>query len=114
MLYYCTIVPFSGLFHLRSRSVSGPFQVRFKSVPIYRRYKPHDRVESFGEVRTMVINGEPWFVGKDVAMILGYAKPENAIPTHVDSEDKTSSLIQGSSGVQNGHKLWNKRNILHQ
>ena len=52
--------------------------------------------ERFGEVRTMVINGEPWFVGKDVASVLGYAKPSNAIMIHVDDEDKTSSLIQGS------------------
>lgn len=50
----------------------------------------------FGEVRTTVIDGEPWFVGKDVAVALGYAKPENAISNHVDDEDKTSTLIQGS------------------
>ena len=40
--------------------------------------------------------GEPWFVGKDVALALGYAKPENAVATHVCQEDKTSTLIQGS------------------
>nr|WP_325189814.1 Bro-N domain-containing protein [uncultured Selenomonas sp.] len=50
----------------------------------------------FGKVRTMVKDGEPYFVGKDVADILGYAKPENAIATHVDEEDKTSTLIQGT------------------
>ena len=50
----------------------------------------------FGSVRTIEIKGEPYFVGKDVAEILGYAKPENAIANHVDSEDKTSTLIQGS------------------
>ena len=50
----------------------------------------------FGEIRTMEINGEPWFVGKDIATALGYAKPENAVSNHVDSEDKTSTLIQGS------------------
>lgn len=52
--------------------------------------------EEFGEVRTVTIDNEPWFVGKDVAMALGYAKPENAIATHVVDEDKTSTLIQGS------------------
>lgn len=52
--------------------------------------------EEFGSVRTMKINGEPWFVGKDVATILGYAKPENAIANHVDDEDKTTTLIQGT------------------
>ena len=52
--------------------------------------------EEFGSVRTMEINGEPYFVGKDVATILGYAKPENAISNHVDDEDKTTTLIQGT------------------
>ena len=52
--------------------------------------------KSFGRIRTLAINNEPWFVGKDVAEILGYAKPENAIANHVDEEDKTSTLIQGS------------------
>ena len=50
----------------------------------------------FGKIRTIVIDDEPWFVGKDVAAALGYAKPENAIANHVDEEDKTSTLIQGS------------------
>lgn len=50
----------------------------------------------FGQVRAVTINDEPWFIGKDVAMTLGYAKPENAIASHVDAEDKTSTLIQGS------------------
>jgi len=48
------------------------------------------------KVRTVEIDGEIWFVAKDVAEILGYAKPENAVATHVDDEDKTSTLIQGS------------------
>lgn len=52
--------------------------------------------EQFGEVRIVIKNSEPWFVGKDVAVALGYAKPENALATHVDLEDKTSTLIQGS------------------
>ena len=52
--------------------------------------------KSFGRIRPLAINNEPWFVGKDVAEILGYAKPENAIANHVDEEDKTSTLIQGS------------------
>ena len=51
----------------------------------------------FGEVRTMTNErGETFFVGKDVAQALGYAKPENALATHVDKEDKTTTLIQGT------------------
>jgi len=52
--------------------------------------------EQFGEIRTIIKDNEPWFVGKDVAKVLGYAKPENAIANHVDDEDKTSTLIQGT------------------
>ena len=50
----------------------------------------------FGQVRTVEIDNKPWFVGKDVAEALGYVKPENAIAAHVDSEDKTTTLIQGT------------------
>ena len=49
----------------------------------------------FGSIRTIEQNGEPWFVGKDVALALGYAKPENALAAHVDALDKTTTLIQG-------------------
>ena len=52
--------------------------------------------ENLGKIRTIIINDEVWFVGKDVARILGYAKPENAISTHIDNEDKTTTLIQGT------------------
>lgn len=44
----------------------------------------------------MVIDNEPWFVGRDIAVSLGYAKPENAVSSHVDSDDKTTTLIQGT------------------
>ena len=54
------------------------------------------------EVRTVTINGEPYFVGKDVADILGYAKARNAIASHVDEEDKKDAPIQGTlGGTQN-------------
>ena len=44
----------------------------------------------------MVINGEPWFVGKDVAEVLGYKSPSVAICENVDSEDKTTFVISES------------------
>ena len=50
--------------------------------------------EEFGEIRTLNIDGEPWFVGKDIAVALGYSAPRNAIQAHVDNEDKTTALIQ--------------------
>ncbi len=54
--------------------------------------------EEFGKIRTVIINDEPWFIGKDAAKILGYAKPRNAIAAHVDYEDKKDALIQGDLG----------------
>ena len=44
--------------------------------------------EEFGEIRTVLIENEPWFVGKDVAFALGYSNPRDAISKHVDVEDK--------------------------
>ena len=42
----------------------------------------------FGRVRTIEVKGSPYFVGKDVAEILGYSNPRKAIGDHVDEEDK--------------------------
>ena len=50
--------------------------------------------EEFGEIRTLTINNEPYFVGKDVAEVLGYANSKDAIQKHVDDEDK--QIIQRS------------------
>lgn len=54
--------------------------------------------EEFGDVRTVVIDGEPWFVGKDVASALGYAKPLNALYTHVEKDDSLKQGITDSLG----------------
>ena len=58
--------------------------------------------KEFGEIRTVTIDNEPWFVGKDIATALGYAKARNAISTHVSDEDKKDAPIQGNlGGIQN-------------
>lgn len=44
--------------------------------------------EQFGKVRTLLIDGQPWFVGKDVAEALGYTNSRKALIDHVDKEDK--------------------------
>lgn len=56
--------------------------------------------DEFGPVRTLTINDEPWFVGKDVAEILGYSNPLKAIRTHVDDEDKGVNDLVTPGGVQ--------------
>ena len=57
--------------------------------------------EEFGEVRTVTIDGEPWFVGKDVATALGYERTADAIRQHVEAEDKGVGEIQTPGGIQN-------------
>ena len=54
----------------------------------------------FGEVRTVMIDSEPWFVGNDVSKALGYAKPKGAIQNHVEVDDKKVAPIQGPLGIQ--------------
>lgn len=49
--------------------------------------------EEFGEVRTLMIEGEPWFVGKDVVDILGYRNGSRDINRHVDEEDKRKIML---------------------
>lgn len=56
--------------------------------------------QEFGQIRTVVINNEPWFVGKDVAGILGYAAERNAIAAHVDDEDKLTHQISASGQMR--------------
>lgn len=52
----------------------------------------------FGEIRTIIIDGEPWFVGRDVANSLGYAKPEGAIRNNVDKDDTLTEGVTDSMG----------------
>lgn len=52
----------------------------------------------FGKVRVVDIKGEPWFVGKDVAAVLGYADVNKAIVMHVDEEDKLNDKSSSSFG----------------
>lgn len=82
----------------------------------------------FGEVRTIQLDGDPWFVGKDVAAALGYENTRDALARHVDDEDKNTVAIhdgiQGNpnmviineSGVYSlifGSKLENARRFKH-
>lgn len=55
--------------------------------------------ENLGKVRSLLIDGEPWFVGKDVAVILGYSNTKKAIIDHIDEEDKMDGVtIRDSIG----------------
>ena len=56
--------------------------------------------EQFGRVRGLDIDGEPWFVGKDVAVALGYSNPQRAIRNHVDDDDKGVTEMVTPGGKQ--------------
>ena len=56
----------------------------------------------FGEIRTVEVNGEPWLVGKDVALALGYQNPSKALSDHVDEEDKLNNESLLSLGQRGG------------
>lgn len=54
----------------------------------------------FGSVRSLMVNGEPYFVAKDIAEILGYANPQKAVRDHVDEEDKGVNEMDTPGGKQ--------------
>lgn len=55
----------------------------------------------FGEIRTVTIDNEPWFVGKDVALALGYSNASKAVSVHVEEEDRILKVLEADS--QNGN-----------
>ncbi len=59
------------------------------------------RNNNFGEIRTLLINDEVWFVGKDIAEALGYKNTRDALLKHIDEEDKTDVAIHDGSQNRN-------------
>lgn len=60
--------------------------------------------EEFGQVRTMLINGEPYFVGKDITDNLGYRNGSRDIERHVDAEDRAEAMVHDGSQRRNTYK----------
>lgn len=68
--------------------------------------------EELGEVRVVTIEDEPWFVGKDVAELLGYSNPRDAVGKHVDEEDKVDGVaIRDSMGREQYPVLINESGL---
>ena len=70
--------------------------------------------EEFGDIRTVTINGDGWFVGKDVAEALGYSNSRKALADHVDSEDKTQGdgvTIRDAIGREQAATLINESGL---
>ena len=73
------------------------FSIDIQEISFIIKMKPE-----FGEIRTVTIHEEPWFVGKDVAQVLGYSNPQKAIRDHVDEDDRTvneSFTVNGTAVV---------------
>lgn len=58
--------------------------------------------KEFGDIRTVQLNNETYFIGKDVASALGYADPNKAIVVHVDEDDKLNDKTASSLGQRGG------------
>ena len=67
--------------------------------------------EEFGEVRTIIINGEPWFVGKDIASALGYSKVSEALKTNVDEMDSSLVGVMDALGREQQTKVINESGL---
>jgi antirepressor, phage associated len=67
--------------------------------------------EEFGEIRTVEIGGELWFVGKDVAETLGYERPTKAVSDHVDGEDRDEVPIQDPIGRMQNTAIINESGL---
>lgn len=67
--------------------------------------------KDFGKVRTVMIDNEPWFVGKDVADALGYVDINKAVAMHVDDDDKKLKDKTSSSFGQRGATLINESGV---
>lgn len=67
--------------------------------------------DELGSIRTLMLNDEPWFVGKDVAKILGYERATKAVNDHVDSEDIDGVPIQDSIGRMQNTPIINESGL---
>lgn len=65
----------------------------------------------FGKVRTVLIDDEPFFVGKDVAEILGYERPTKAVKDHVEKADRDAVPIQDSIGRMQNTPIINESGL---
>lgn len=68
--------------------------------------------EEFGEIRTLEIDGKPYFVGKDVAMALGYSNASKAVSVHVSEEDRILKTLEADS--QNGNVVKTQTAIINE
>ena len=71
----------------------------------------NNMIKTFGDLRVTIIDGQPWFVGKDVAEKLGYSNASKAVIKHVDDEDKIKQMIAHS---QNGNVVKTQTTLINE
>ncbi|MDQ0151181.1 BRO family protein [Eubacterium multiforme] len=86
---------------LEELKVSNCKQIEFEEAEHKRELQIFNN-EEFGQVRVLNKEGEPWFVGKDVAERLGYLNSSKALTDHVDEEDKLNNVSLSSLGQRGG------------
>lgn len=67
--------------------------------------------EIYGNIRTVRINDEPWFVGRDIAEVLGYSNTRDALVRHVDEEDKDDVVIPDAIGREQNTAIINESGL---
>lgn len=67
--------------------------------------------ENYGNIRTVKINDEPWFVGRDIADVLGYSNTRDALVRHVDEEDKDDVVIPDAIGREQNTTIINESGL---
>lgn len=65
----------------------------------------------FGEIRTIEVNNEPYFVGNDVAKALGYSNPQKAVRDHVDEDDRTNRSVTDALGRKQDTAIINESGL---
>lgn len=65
----------------------------------------------FGQIRTLDLDNQPYFVGSDIAKILGYQRPNDAITQHVDNEDTVKHRISDNQGVPHDYLFINESGV---
>lgn len=105
----CVVALYVGLFFIIKNLIKQDLlMLKQRSVTVENEIQIFENVE-FSKVRTMVINDEPLFVGKDVAEALGYSDTSSAVSKNVDADEKTTLLLE-----QDGSNYKSKTTLINE
>lgn len=69
--------------------------------------------DQFGQIRTVLINNDPWFIGRDAAVALGYSNASKTVIVHLDEEDKCFEVLE-TADSQNGNVVKTKTALINE